>query len=37
MTKEDKILWAICIVLAILFVIAITLKVLVALHYLGIL
>ena len=37
MNKEDKILWAIWITLAILFVIAITLKVLVALHYLGIL
>ena len=37
MAKKDKILWAILIVLAILFVIAMTLKVLVALHYLGIL
>lgn len=34
--KEDKILWAIWIGLAVLFVIAITLKVLVALHYLGV-
>lgn len=39
MTKEqeDKILWGIWITIAILFIIAITLKVLVALHYLGIL
>jgi hypothetical protein len=37
MTKEGKILWAIWIVLAILFVISITLKVSVALHYLEIL
>jgi hypothetical protein len=38
MTKEqeDKILLVIWIILAILFIIAITLKVLVALHYLGI-
>lgn len=37
MEKETKILWAIWIVLAILFVISGTLKVLVSLHYLGIL
>jgi hypothetical protein len=36
MNKEHKILWAIWITLAILFVIAITLKVLVALHYFGV-
>ena len=34
--QEDKILWIIWIALAILFIIAITLKVLVALHYFGI-
>lgn len=34
--KEDKILWAVWTILAILFVIALTLKVLVALHYMGI-
>ena len=34
--QEDKILWGIWIILAILFIIAIALKVLVALHYFGI-